>query len=193
MRRSLGLKRNTRYGTRRFAGSAYVSIPRESKAFVLQYRNSAGRTRKTVLGRYGILTVEMAREKATKLLAAVLDGRDPSQDKRERRKAQTVGELADLYLSEGSVEKPNKKLSSWQTDRSNIDRHVRPLLGTRLARGLTPLDVARFQADVAAGKTAKDEKTGPRGRAIVTGGPGIASRALSVLSAMMTFGQRRES
>jgi integrase len=51
--------------------------------------------------------------------------------------------------------------------------------------------VARFQADVAAGKTAKDEKTGPRGRAIVTGGPGIASRALSVLSAMMTFGQRR--
>ena len=118
-------------------------------------------------------------------------GGDPSQDKRENRNAQTVGELADLYLSEGSVEKPNKKLSSWQTDRSIIDRHIRPLLGTRLARGLTPLDVARFQSDVAAGKTAKDEKTGPRGRAIVTGGMGIASRALSVLSAMMTFGQRR--
>ena len=111
--------------------------------------------------------------------------------KRERRHALTVGQLADLYLREGSVEKPNKKLSSWETDRSNIDRHVRPLLGARLARGLTKMDVARFQFDVAAGKTAKDEKTGPRGRAIVRGGKGIASRALSVLSAMMTFGEGR--
>ena len=63
-------------------------------------------------------------------------------------------------------------MSSWETDRSNIERHIRPLLGTRLARGLTKLDVARFQSDVAAGKTAKDEKTGPRGRAIVRGGNG---------------------
>jgi integrase len=53
------------------------------------------------------------------------------------------------------------------------------------------MDVARFQFDVAAGKTAKDEKTGPRGRAIVRGGKGIASRALSVLSAIMTFGEGR--
>lgn len=165
--------------------------PSGVKAFVLQYRNSAGRTRKIALGRYGIVTVEKAREKATKLLGAIVDGGDPSHDKRENRNAQTVGELADLYLSEGSVEKPNKKLSSWVTDRSNIDRHIKPLLGARLARGLTPLDVARFQSDVAAGKTAKDEKTGPRGRAIVTGGMGIASRALSVLSAMMTFGHGR--
>jgi integrase len=165
--------------------------PSGIKAFILQYRNAAGRTRKIVLGRHGIVTADMARERAIKLLGAVFDGRDPSQDKRESRKAQTVGELADLYLSEGAIEKPNKKPSSWETDRSIIRRHIRPLLGARLARGLTPLDVARFQADVASGKTATDERTGPRGRAIVTGGMGIASRALSVLSAMMTFGQRR--
>ena len=103
----------------------------------------------------------------------------------------TVGGLADLYLREGSIEKPNKKFSSWETDRSNIERHIRPLLGARIARGLTKTDVARFQSDVAAGKTANDEKTGPRGRAIVKGGAGIASRALSVLSAMMTFGKGR--
>ncbi len=165
--------------------------PSGARGFVLQYRNAAGRTRKIALGRYGILTVDKAREKATKLLGEILDGRDPSQDKRENRHAKTVGELADLYLREGSVEKPNKKLSSWETDRSNIERHIRPLLGTRIARGLTKTDVARFQSDVAAGKTAKDEKTGPRGRAIVRGGKGIASRVLAVLSAMMTFGEGR--
>jgi integrase len=56
---------------------------------------------------------------------------------------------------------------------------------------VTRSDVARFQSDVAAGKTAEDEKTGPRGRAIVKGGKGIASRTLAVLSAMMTFGENR--
>jgi hypothetical protein len=165
--------------------------PSGAKSFILQYRNAARRTRKIALGRYGTLTVDEAREKAIKLLGVILDGRDPSEDKRDRRDTLTVGQLADLYLREGSIEKPNKKLTSWETDRSNIDRHIRPLLGARLARGLTKMDVARFQFDVAAGKTAKDEKTGPRGRAIVRGGKGIASRTLSVLSAMMTFGEGR--
>jgi integrase len=165
--------------------------PSGAKSFLLQYRNAARRTRKTVLGRYGTLTVDQARDRAIKLLGTILDGSDPSQDKREHRQAFTVGELADLYLTEGAVEKPNKKRSSWQTDRSNIERHIKPLLGAHIARGLTKTDVARFQSDVAAGKTAKDEKTRPRGRAIVRGGMGIASRALSVLSAMMTFGEGR--
>jgi Arm DNA-binding domain len=165
--------------------------PSGARSFILQYRNATGRTRKVTLGRYGALTADKAREKAVKLLGAILDGRDPSQEKRERHHALTVGQLADLYLREGAVEKPNKKLSSWKTDRSNIDRHIMPLLGARLARALTKMDVARFQSDVAAGKTALDEKTGPRGRAIVRGGKGIASRALSVLSAIMTFGEGR--
>jgi integrase len=165
--------------------------PSGAKSFILQYRNASGRTRKTMLGRYGTLTVDQARDKALKLQASILDGGDPSEDKKEIRRAPTVGELADLYLREGSVEKPNKKRSSWETDRSNIQRHIKPLLGTRLAGALTKTDVARFQSDVAAGKTARDEKTGPRGRAIVRGGKGIATRALSVLSAMMTFAEGR--
>ena len=84
--------------------------PSGVKAFILQYRNAAGRTRKIVLGRYGVVTAEMAREKAIKLLGAVLDGRDPSHDKRQSRNAQTVGELADLYLSEGAIEKPEQEI-----------------------------------------------------------------------------------
>src|SRR2546430_2540248 len=48
-------------------------------------------------------------------------------------------------------------------------------------------DVARFQQDVADGKTAADQKTGFRGRAIVVGGKGIAARSVSTLSAMLQF------
>ncbi len=51
--------------------------------------------------------------------------------------------------------------------------------------------MARFQHDVAIGKTATDEKTGPRGRAIVEGGKGTAARSLGVLRAMLQFGVAR--
>ena len=44
-------------------------------------------------------------------------------------------------------------LSSWAADRSNIESHVKPLLGRKLAASLTHNDVVKFQRDVAVGKT----------------------------------------
>lgn len=114
------------------------------------------------------------------------------QAKAAEREALTVADLADHYLAEGPAEKPNKKASSWATDSSNINRHIRPLLGRKMAKSLTQAEIARFQADVAAGKTAADVKTKKRGRAIVQGGKSTAARSLAVLSAMLQFGVGRK-
>jgi integrase len=103
-----------------------------------------------------------------------------------------LAELADLYLAEGPAEKPNKKASSWGTDRSNIERHIKPLIGRKTARALLQNDVAKFQADVAAGKSKADVKTKKRGRAIVDGGRGTAARSLAVLGAMLQFAVKRK-
>jgi integrase len=160
------------------------------KSFLIQYRVS-GRTRRYTIGLHGKFTPDEARKRATRLLAEVADGGDPSGERAEARKAMTVAQLADFYFSEGPADKPNKKASSWKADESNIRRHILPLLGRRLAKSLTQADVARFQSDVAAGKTATDEKTGFRGRAIVKGGKGTAARSLAVLAAMLQFGVGR--
>ena len=103
----------------------------------------------------------------------------------------TVADLAELYLGEGPAEKPNKKASSWASDTSNLRRHVLPLLGARALKQLTPQNVARFGADVTAGRTAADVKTRKLGRAIVTGGKGVAARSTAVLGAMLAFAVRR--
>jgi Arm DNA-binding domain len=105
-------------------------FPSGVKSF-MQYRNAAGRTRKITLGRYGPLTV--ARDKAASVLAAVIDGADPSEDEAAGRRAPTITQLSNLYLYEGPTEKPNKKASSWETDRSNIERHIKPLAVTSSA------------------------------------------------------------
>ena len=86
----------------------------------------------------------------------------------------TVGELCDLYLAEAA---PRIKASTLAMDRSRIDRHVRPLLGRRTVRGLTPEDIEKMQLDIAAGKTARRRGDGRGG--VTTGGKGVAARSAS--------------
>jgi integrase len=166
--------------------------PSGAASYLVQYRTREGRTRRLVLGRVSVLTPAEARVQAGGKLKEVSLGGDPSADRHLARAALTVAELADLYLRDGPAEKPNKKASSWAADGSNIERHVKPLLGSRIAKALTQADIAKFQADVAAGKSRADIKTKKRGRAIVDGGRGTAARSLAVLGAMLQFAVGRK-
>ncbi|MBB4287515.1 site-specific integrase [Roseospira goensis] len=157
--------------------------------FVFQYRDATGTSKRVTIGEFGQpWTVDMARDRAVDMQRAVAEGRDPREEKREARNALTIGEVVTRYLDEGPTDKPGKKASSWTTDRSNLTRHVMPLLGNRPARSVTKDDVARWLADVVEGKTATVERTGKaRGVARVQGGPGTAARALAVFGAMMEW------
>jgi len=166
------------------------------KYYMLKYRIS-GRQRWFTIGRTGApWTPETARREAGRLLGEVAAGRDPAEAKAEAAKDITVSELCDKYMIEAPfIILPRKgrpkKASSLAIDRSNVERHIKPLLGRKRARNVTREDVERFQQDVAAGKTATDIKTGPRGRAIVKGGKGTAARATAVLGAIFTFAVKR--
>jgi integrase len=166
--------------------------PSGAASYLVQYRIKEGRTRRLVLGKLGVLTPDEARAQAADRLKEVALGGDPSADRHRARDALNLNELTDLYLREGPADKPNKKPSSWAADRSNVERHIRPLIGSKLIKTLTQTDVAKFQADVAAGKSKADVKTKKRGRAIVEGGRGTAARSLAVLGAMLQFAVGRK-
>jgi integrase len=123
-----------------------------------------------------------------------VDGEDPVEAKGIERTGLTLSQLCDLYLEQPIVitnRGTAKKASSLEIDRSNIERHIKPLLGQVRLPALTRADVERFQQDVASGKSKADIKTKPRGRAIVSGGKGTAARSVAILSMLLSFAVAR--
>ena len=169
-------------------------LPSGLKVFMLQYRNGEGRSRRIALGRYGVLTVEMARRVARGHLGDIVRGEDPLNDRNRSRAALTVGEVCDWYLTEANAGRllgrrrlPIKK-STLRMEASRIERHIKPLIGTRKVNSLRTPDIEEFQSGIAAGKTSR-AKSGGRGRATVRGA-GAASRSISTLHSLLEHAVR---
>ncbi len=176
--------------------------PSGIKTFVTKYRvNGGGRNaphRIQTVGRLGTLTPEEARRKAKAILGSVAAGSDPQGDLAARRREMTMAALIDFYETHGCVVQrgkrigePMKPLTKAYT-LARLRHHVVPLLGNRRAKDVTSGDIERFAADVLAGKTAKNEKVGPRKRIIVKGGPGASRKVVRDLSAVFSFAKRSE-
>jgi integrase len=160
--------------------------PSGTAAYIVQYRTAEGRTRRLALGKVGTLTPDEARILARDKLVAAAKGADPSAERHAARASMTVAELCDLYLAEAA---PRIKASTLAMDRSRIDRHVRPLLGRRTVRSLTPEDIEKMQLDIAAGKTSRKRGNGRGG--VTTGGKGVAARTVGMLGTILELARRR--
>ena len=162
--------------------------PAGNRIYVLQYRFNR-QLRRYTIGKHGSpWTPDKARTEAERLLGLVANGTDPADIKAQENNSMNVSELCSLYLEEGVA---TKKTSTIANDRGRIARHIKPLLGRKRVDTITRTDINRFMQDVAAGKTARNEKTGFRGRSIVTGGKGAASRTMGLLGAIFAFAVER--
>jgi integrase len=134
-------------------------------------------------------TVDAARKEALRLLGLFVAGENPAHVRDDKKRDLTISKLCEIYLEEGCA---HKKPTTVQIDAGRIKRHIEPLLGRKKVGDLDRRDVDRFLKDVADGKTAADERTKPRGRAIVRGGKGTANKAVALLSAAFSFAVDRE-
>jgi integrase len=170
---------------------------RDAVSYFLMYRTN-GRLRRVTIGRHRApWLLETARREALRLLGEVAIGNDPAAEKREARRAETVAELCDRYMEAATTGRlwtrrgRPKKASTLTVDRSRIEAHVKPLLGTRTVRSITRRDIEAFMHRVAEGATARTARSGrPRGLARVSGGWGAASRTIGMLGAIFEYAVR---
>jgi integrase len=145
------------FGVRVTAGGA--------KAFVLNYRNGAGRERRLTIGRHPEWSVGAARDEAKALLRRIDRGDDPLGQIQADRLAPTFADLADRYIAEHL---PRKRPSSQEEDRALL----------KLADGLRHAKVADLgHADIAA----------LHRKVTKTRGPYRANRVRALLSKMFSL------
>lgn len=163
------------------------------RSYLVQYR-ALGRSRRFTIGLHGVWTPELARKEAKALLGRIAQGENPAEEKQLDHKSMTVKELCDLYLKDldaglilgkgGRTKRPGTIVS----DKGRIHRHIVPLIGTRRVKDLTKADVNKVLKDVMAGKTRRNVKTkNLRGRSVVKGGVGTASRTIGLLGGILTY------
>ncbi len=117
------------------------------KSFVLDYTTHAGRRRRLTVGRFGVFTVDQARDEARSLSAVVARGGDPLTTKEAARAEDTVKTFASEYLAHMEA---HKKPASLRADRYAIEKMILPTLGSRKLSAVTREDVARLHRSYAA-------------------------------------------
>lgn len=140
-------------------------------------------------GDYGI---DDARRVATGWALMIRDGKDP---RGESVAPMTVAELCDAYVTAlptlllTSARRP-KKDSTIATDKSRIEAHIKPLLGSKTVAAVTMGDIETFMHRVAKGESAKRREKG-RGLG-AKGGQGTATRTVGLLGAIFSYAVKKK-
>ena len=119
-------------------------FPTGRKQFVLQYRY--GRTsRRMSLGRFGAITPDQARGLALEALVKLRQDIDPVAEKRAKRTALTVRELAGRFDEEHVA--VHLKASTAKEYRRNLALFILPAIGHLRIVDVTRADIAKYHHD----------------------------------------------
>jgi integrase len=162
--------KRTEYFDKDVRGLALRISERGAKSWCILYRHR-GRLRRLTLGSMDALTLAQARERARDELYAASKGEDPAQAKRDGRTAETIADLADLYIEKWA--KPRKR--SWKADRNLLDHRILPKWRHRAIVDITRQDVRRLVERVAE-----------------DGAPIVANRVAALCSKLFAFALDRD-
>jgi integrase len=127
-------------------------FPSGEASWSFRYRPQyGGGYRRVTMGRFPDVLVSEARKKAAALRTKVYEGDDPAVEKKVKRQAKTVAELAEQYLEDHI--KIKKKPSTYGLYKI-YRNHAVARLGTRKGFSITRADINSLHREIGATKTA---------------------------------------
>jgi len=113
------------------------------KTFIIAYR-VLGQKRIMTLGRYGIITLDQAREEAIRTLACTLNGKDPLLERKALSKAKTIREFGAEYMRRHETAH-NK---GWKRVERRLNRHIVSSLGARAITSIGRNDITTLHSEI---------------------------------------------
>lgn len=141
-------------------------------SWLLRWSDGSKAKKKMSLGDARTILLDAARRSAQAHLATVVQGRDPAQERRERRRRLTVDDIWTAYTADPAF--TSKAAGTQYKDRNRYQLHVAEHVGGKLVGELT---VPAVESLIAAIRT--DARTGRRGRRL--GGEGSAKKVIRLL------------
>ena len=153
----------------RLRGFGMRALRSGRRSWIYQYRDEHGRTRRMVLGDVSAVRLEAAREVARQKAAGVVQGANPSLERKKKRAAGTVLDVIEAYLVHA---KKGQRSRTFSGTEHHLCVHSAPLHHDRI-QTVRRVDIA-----------------GLLGRLAENSGPIAANRVRAALSAMWTWGLR---
>lgn len=117
--------------------------PSGKRSFVLSYR-CRGRSHIKVIGKYGVLTLEQARDLAQRHLVSLIDSKDPFDEKDKMRGSVTFKEFCYEYMERYA--KQHKK--TWSQDESRIRQTFLRAFGSVRIDAITRAEIAQLHGTI---------------------------------------------
>ena len=116
--------------------------PSGVRTYLIQYRNTQGRSRRFTIGQHGRLTSEQARKEAKARLGDVERGKDPVADKEaeSRRETLTVKAAASLFVERYA----KRQQRHWKETERILEKYVVSRWGRRDIREIKRSDVVQL-------------------------------------------------
>ena len=146
--------------------------------FSLYRRVKNGRPIRVTLGKLGDMTVEQAREQATLINAAIVQGVDPVKVRTAHRDELTFSELYDDYME--NYAKPNKK--SWKLETGRYSLYLKEPLGKKKLSQITRNDLAALHKKITRIPSAKGDNRAVSGRKVT------ANRVMALIGLVFKWG-----
>jgi integrase len=113
--------------------------PRGAKTYILQYRNTVGRSRRMKIGTHGPTTPDQARELAKQYLGCIATAQDPLEEKKELKRKPTFRDLATDYMALHANNK--KRPKSIKEDHSMLTRTLLPAFARKKVDEVNTRDI----------------------------------------------------
>lgn len=144
--------------------------------------NCSGKAKKMVIGDARSIPLDAARKTAQTHWAAIIQGRDPAQERREQRNRMTVAAIWAEYTADQKF--TAKSAGTQYKDRNRYNLHAADRIGSKFVDELGMKTVEDFISAICS-----DTRIGRRGRKL--GGEGAAKKVLRLLSTITAWALKR--